>query len=132
MKVYSNWAGKDPGDTNEDVRTRNDPNVDRSWIGETIDTLTLRWLVIVTRRPLVDELLESGGIQQGKSSCEETGVDALDEGDFDSHLPGIRVDEVVEDGDGGDDGDGVHVRDQAVGVLVGSYPQRRVPGLPSI
>ena len=42
MKVHSNGvAGKDPGDTNEDVRTRNEPNIDRSRIGETIDTLTL-------------------------------------------------------------------------------------------
>ena len=55
----------------------------------------------------MDELLVNGGIQHGKSSCDETNVDALDGGDVDSHLPGIRVDEVVEDGDGGDDGDGV-------------------------
>ena len=61
-------------------------------------------------------LLESGSIQHGKSSCDETSVDALDEGDVDSHLPGIRVDETVEDGDGGDDGDGVQVLDHAVGV----------------
>ena len=112
MKVYSNGvAGEDPGDTNEDVRTRNDLKGDRSRIGETIDTLTLRWSVNVARGPLVDELSENG-----KSSCEETGVDALDGGDVDSHLPGIRVDEVVEDGNGGDDGDGVQVLDQAVGV----------------
>ena len=64
----------------------------------------------------MDEPLESGDIQHGKSSCDETSVDALDGGDVDSHLPGIRVDEVVEDGDGGDDGDGVQVLDQAVGV----------------
>ena len=39
MKVYSNGvAGEDPGDTNEDVRTRNDPNGDRSRIGEITDT----------------------------------------------------------------------------------------------
>ena len=39
MKVYSNGvAGKDPGDTNEDVRTGNDLNGDRSRIGETTDT----------------------------------------------------------------------------------------------
>ena len=39
MKVYSNGvAGKGPGDTNEDVRTGNDLNGDRSWIGETTDT----------------------------------------------------------------------------------------------
>ena len=44
----------------------------------------------------MDELLESGGIQYGKSSCDETSVDVLDGGDIDSHLPGIRVDEVVE------------------------------------
>ena len=62
------------------------------------------------------ELLESGGIQHGESSCDETGVDMLDGGDVDSHLPGIGVDEVVEDGDGGDDGDGVQVLDQAMGV----------------
>ena len=91
VKVYSNGvAGKDPGDTNEDVRTRNDPNVDRSWIGEVIDTLTLRWSVIVARRPLVDELLKNGGIQRGKSSCEETGVYALNGGDVDSRIPEIR------------------------------------------
>ena len=64
----------------------------------------------------MDELLESGGIQHGKSSCNEISVDVLDGGDVDSQLPGIRVDEVVEDGDGGDDGDGVQVLDQAVGV----------------
>ena len=39
VKVCSNGvAGEDPGDTNEDVRTRNDPNGDRSRIGETTDT----------------------------------------------------------------------------------------------
>ena len=39
VKVYSNVvAGKDPGDTNEDVRTGNDLNGDRSRIGETTDT----------------------------------------------------------------------------------------------
>ena len=114
--VLDGVAGEDPGDTNEDVRTRNDLKGDRSRIGETIDTLTLRWSVNVARGPLVDELSENGGILRGKSSCEETGADALDGGDVDSHLPGIRVDEVVEDGDGGDDGDGVQVLDQAVGV----------------
>ena len=76
--MYSNGvAGEDPGDTNEDVRTRNDLNGDRSRIGETIDTLTLRWSVNVARGPLVDELSENGGILRGKSSCEETGVDDL-------------------------------------------------------
>ena len=91
VKVYSNGVvGKDPDDTNEDVRTRNDPNVDRSWIWEVIDTLTLRWSVIVARRPLVGELSENGGIQCGKSSREETGVDALNGADVDSHIPEIR------------------------------------------
>ena len=65
-------------------------------LGKSPTPLTLRWSVIVVRSQLVDELLESGGIQHGKSSCDEAGVDALDGGDIGSHLPGIRVDEVVE------------------------------------
>ena len=36
--VLDGVAGEDPGDTNEDVRTRNDLNGDRSRIGETTDT----------------------------------------------------------------------------------------------
>ena len=78
MKVHSNGVtGKDFRDISGDVRARNDPNVDRSRVGGTIDTRTFRWSVIVARRPLVDELLKDGGIQRGKSSCEETGVDSL-------------------------------------------------------
>ena len=54
MKVHSNGVtGKDLRDTNGDVRARNDPNVDRSRVGGTIDTRTFRWSVIVARRPLV-------------------------------------------------------------------------------
>ena len=78
MKVHSNGVtGKDFRDISGDVRARNDPNVDRSRVGGTIDTRTFRWSVIVARRPLVDELLVNGGIRHGKSSCEETGVDSL-------------------------------------------------------
>ena len=78
MKVHSNGVtGKDLRDTNGDVRARNDPGVDRNRVEGTIDTRTFRWSVIVARRPLVDELSENGGIQCGKSSCEETGVDGL-------------------------------------------------------
>ena len=54
VKVHSNGVtGKDLRDTNGDVRARNDPNVDRSRVGGTIDTRTFRWSVIVARRPLV-------------------------------------------------------------------------------
>ena len=78
VKVHSNGVtGKDLRDTNGDVRARNDPNVDRSRVGGTVDTRTFRWSVIVARRPLVDELLVNGGIQHGKSSCEEAGADGL-------------------------------------------------------
>jgi len=111
-------GSEDLGDTDEDVRSGNDPNVDRSGVGETIGILTRGGLVIVARRRIVDELLENGGVQHGKSGDEETGVDALDRGEVDSHLPESGVDDLVEDGDENDDGDGVQVLNQVVGGSV--------------
>ena len=46
-----------------------------------------RWSVIVTRRLLVGEPLENGGVRNGKSSGKETGVGAPDGGEVDTHLP---------------------------------------------
>jgi len=36
-------GGEDLGDTHEDIRSSNDPNVDRGRVGETISGLTLGW-----------------------------------------------------------------------------------------
>ena len=69
-------------------------------------------------RPLVNELLKDGGVQHGESGDEETGVDTLDGREVDSELPETGVDEVVEDWDEDDDGDGVQVLDQVVGSSV--------------
>lgn len=55
-------GSEDLGDPDEDVRSGNDPNVDRSRVREPIRILTLGRQVIVTRRFLVDELLENGGV----------------------------------------------------------------------
>ena len=41
----------------------------------------------MTRRPLVDEPLENGGVRNGKSSGKETSVGAPDGGEVDTHLP---------------------------------------------
>jgi len=72
----------------------------------------------VARRLFENELLKDGGIQHGESGDEETGVDTLDGGEVDSELPETGVDEVVENGDEDDDGDGVQVLDQIVGGSV--------------
>ena len=65
-----------------------------------------------------NELLKNGGIQHGESGDKETGVDTLDGSEVDSELPKTGVDEVVENGDEDDDGDGVQVLDQVVGGSV--------------
>ena len=72
----------------------------------------------MARRLFENELLKNGGIQHGESGDEETGVDSLDGGEVDSKLPETGVDEVVEDWDEDDDGDGVQVLDQVVGGSV--------------
>jgi len=111
-------GGQDLGDTNEDMRSNDDPNIDRSRVGEAVGILTRGWLVIMTRRLLVDELLENGGVQHCKASDEEAGVDALDRGEVDSHLPESGVDDFVEDRDENDGGDGPYVLNQVVGGSV--------------
>ena len=78
----------------------------------------------MARRLFVDELLENGCVQHRKSGDEETGVDALDGGEVDSHLPKAGVDDSVKDGDEDDDGDGVQVLNQ----VVGSPVQRHASG----
>ena len=72
----------------------------------------------MARRLLVNELLKNGGIQHGESGDEETGVDTLDWGKVDPELPETGVDEVVENRNEDDDGDGVQVLDQVVGGSV--------------
>lgn len=111
-------GSEDLGNTDEDVRSRNDPNVDRSGVGETVSSLARGRLVVVARRFLEDELLENCGIQHGKARDKETGIDTLDRGEIDSHPPESRVDDPIEDGDQDDDGDGVQVLDQVVGRSV--------------
>jgi len=111
-------GSEDLGNTDEDVRSRNDPNVDRGRVGETIRGLTLGWQVVVARGLFENELLKNGGIQHGKGGDEETGVDTLDGGKVDPELPETGVDEVVENWDEDDDGDGVQVLDQVVGGSV--------------
>jgi len=106
---------EDLGNTDEDIRSRNDPNVDRSGVREAICIHTRRRLVIVARRLLEDELLKNGGIQHGETGDEETGVDTFDGSKVDPDLPETWVDEFVEDGDEDDDGDWVQVLDQIVG-----------------
>ena len=111
-------GSEDLGDTDEDVRSRNDPNVYWSGVGETVSILACGRLVVVARRLLVDELLKNGGIQHGKASDEETGVDTLDGGEVDSHPPESGVDDPIEEGNEDDDGDGVQVLNQVVGGSV--------------
>jgi len=107
-------GSKDLSNTDEDVGSNDDPNIDRSRVGEAVGILTRGWLVIMTRRLFVDELLENGGVQHCKAGDEEAGVDALDGGELDSRLPESRVDDLVEDRDENDGGDGPYGLNQVV------------------
>jgi len=63
----------------------------------------------VARGGLVNEMLEDSGVEHGKTSDEEPGVDALDGTEVDALLAEEGVDDIVENGDHDDDGNGVQV-----------------------
>ena len=63
----------------------------------------------MARGGLVNEMLEDGGVEHGKTSDEEPGVDALDGTEVDALLAEEGVDDIVEDGDHDDDGNRVQV-----------------------
>ena len=66
-------------------------------------------LAVLARRAPVDVGLEDGGVEHGETSDKETGVDTLDGCEVDTAATEEGVDELVEDGDEDDDGNGVQV-----------------------
>jgi len=107
-------GGEDLGDTDEDVWAADDPDVERSGEWVPVSRLASTRLVVVARRALVDELLENGSVQHGKTGNKETGVDTLDWRVVDSHFAEAGIDKLIEDGNEDDERDRIQVLDEIV------------------
>ena len=66
-------------------------------------------VIVVTWRFLINELLQDGRIKQSETANEETCVNAFDRRVVDTRRPQGRVDDVIEQRDHDDDGNGVDV-----------------------
>lgn len=111
---------EDLGYTDEDVGTRDNPDVERGRQGQLQIVVggALRGKIVVAGRGLVDVFLQDGGIKHGKTSDKETRVDTLNRSEVDTTLAEEGVDDVIEDRDEDDDGDRIQVLDEIVGRSV--------------
>ena len=111
-------VGEDLSQTDEDVGQRLGPDVDGSGragvaVGETVVDVPATLGV-----HLVDVVLHDSGGDHGKGGNGETGCHTLDGGEGNAELAETRVEDVVDDGDHDDDGDGVEVLENVVGGAV--------------
>ena len=109
-------VGENLSNSNKDVRTSDDPYVQRRMPRFPIITFTRRRLInpFRSRKPIrrtrigdVNVMLQNSSIDHSGGNDEKAGSDPFDgcESDFETTEAG--VDEAVEDGDEDDDGDGV-------------------------
>lgn len=102
-------GGEDLGEADEDVGEGLDPD------GEGGGALALVH-VLAARALLVDVVLDDGGGDHGDGSEHETGEHALDGGEPNSLLAEEGVEEVIDDGNEDNQGDGVKVGDDLADV----------------
>lgn len=102
---------EDLGEADQHVRHRLRPHVDgREGVA--------RVHVLATCAALVDVVLDDGGADHGERGEDEAEGNALDGRELDVGFAERRVEEVVDDGDEDDEGDGVQVGDEVVGDAV--------------
>ena len=107
-------GGEDLADANEDVRARDDPDVDGRSERVALGICAFGGQVVVAWAHLVDVVLKDTCIDHRNADDDEASRDALDGAEVDALPAQEGVDAVVEDGDEDDDRDGVQVLDQVV------------------
>ncbi|CAG9978285.1 unnamed protein product [Clonostachys byssicola] len=112
--------GEDLGDTDEDVGEGLSPDVDGGGGAglARLGGLAVGDVPAAVGVHLVDVVLHDGGGDHGEGGDDETSGHTLDGGGGDADPAEAGVEEVVEDGDHDDDGDGVEVLDDVVGDAV--------------
>lgn len=113
-------VGKDFGETNQDVGQALGPDIDGGGRAELLLAVDDDGAVgvIAARALLVDVVLHDSGGNHGKRGNEETSGHTLDGGESDANLAETGVQEVVDEGNHDDNGDGVQVLDNVVGDTV--------------
>ena len=123
-------VGEDLGNTDEDVGERLGPDVDGGRVAF-LTSLELGVNPLATGVHLVDVVLHDCGGNHGHGSNEEAGRHALDGSESETDLAEGGVQDVVDDWDHDDDGNGVEVLDDIVGDTVtghGGGLNRKVTG----
>lgn len=113
-------VGKDLGKTNQDVGERLSPDVDGSRAAVLLNTIDdlLATGVVTAGAHLVDVVLHDSGGNHGQGSEHETESHTLDGSEGNADLAQQRVQNVINDGNHDDDGDGVQVLNDVVGDTV--------------
>jgi hypothetical protein len=105
---------KDFPDADENIRTRDDPDVDGGGERVAVGVRTFRGQVVVTWAHLVDVVLENARVDHRGTNDHEAHRNALDGAEVDAPAAQEGIDDVVEDGDEDYDRDGVQILDQVV------------------
>jgi hypothetical protein len=114
-------VGEDLGETNQNVGQALGPDVDLGRrAGSRLAVLVNDLLagVVAAGAHLVDVVLHDGGGNHGEGGKEVTDCKTLDGGEANLELAEKRVQDVVNNGDKDDNGDGVEVLDNVVGDTV--------------
>lgn len=109
---------KDLADADENIRTRDDPDVDRGWERVAGSVGAFGGKFAVAWAHLADVVLENNCVDHRSTDDHEAGRNTLDGAEVDALPAQERVDDVVKDRDEDDDRDGVQVHDQVVGGAV--------------
>ena len=83
-------------EANKNIRARNNPYIDVRGACGIRRIQAGGWLIVVTRGPLVKELLEDSRVQHGKACDKESCIDALDRREVNPKSAQGGIDKVVE------------------------------------
>ena len=112
---------KDFANANENIRTRDDPDIDGGCEWVAVGVSARGGEVVVAWAHLVEVMLKNTCVDHRSTNDHETSRNALDRAEIDTPPAQEWVDDVVKDGDEDDDRDGVQVLDQIVGSAVESH-----------
>ena len=116
--LESGDGSKDFADANENIRTRDNPNVDGSGKRVALGVRALGGEIVVAWAPLVDVMLKNTRVDHRSTDDHEASRDALNGAEVDALPAKEGVNDVVKDGNEDDDRYGVQVLDQVVGSAV--------------
>lgn len=114
--IFERGDGReDLANTNQDVGTTDDPDIDVRRVGVSVGGHAGRWLIVVARALRVDEVLKGSSVHHCQSDCQETDKDTFDGGEVDSNFAKEWVDDFVKDGDEDNNGNRIEILDQIIG-----------------